>query len=376
MPVSTKLLHEMCALPTAAFLEDAVYAYVDRWLRRRPELAVRKDKFGNRLVVLKGTDSKAPRLVLVAHTDHPAFVAGQTADDGTLFCEFRGGVFAENCRKAKVRFFAPGGEVVASVRSVEAGEADRLKSATFKPKQPVPPGTIGMFDEGEPTETGGVFRSRACDDLAGCASALAALDLLRRNPPRSSVAVLLTRAEEVGFVGAIAAAQERSLLRKSDRVISIETSSVQPFSPQGKGVILRVGDRISIFNSALSYFLAQQGDALAKSRSRFAYQRALMPGGACEGTVFDAFGYVTAAVCVALGNYHNMDRPRHRTGPEFISVSDWQSMVTLFVAAARNLHEFDGTHAALRKRLDQRFDNHRHLFRDPAASLERKVDDM
>lgn len=380
MPISTKLLHEMCALPTAAFLEDAVYAWLERWLSRRPELTLRQDGFGNRLIQLRGTEARAPRLVLVAHTDHPAFVAGQTGADGTLTAEFRGGVTAANCRGARVRFFTPAGEVTAtvrdvvvtgdpSVRSTTIGD-DRLKAATFRPKQPVPRGAIGMFDEGPPREKNDVFYSAACDDLAGGAAALTALETLRRKPPRSSVAVLLTRAEEVGFVGAIAAVKDGKLLRKSDRIISIETSSVQPFAPQGKGVIVRIGDRISVFHSAFSYYLAQRGEALARAGKGFAFQRALMPGGACEGTVFDAFGYIAGAVCVALGNYHNMDRPRGRTGPEFISVNDWQSMVALFIDAARHLHEFGGTHAALQAKLVERFRSHEHLFRDPAGRLE------
>ncbi len=386
MPVYTKLLHELCALPTAAFLEDAVYAHVERWTARRRNLSLRRDRFGNRLIELRGTDPKAPRLVLVAHTDHPAFVARETADDGTLTCEFRGGVTAANCRRARVRFYTADGELVVpvrdviitrdpAVRSTTIGD-DRLKAATFRPRRPIVSGTIGMFDEGPPRERNGVFHSAACDDLAGVASALEALDQLRRKPPKATVAVLLTRAEEVGFVGAIAAAKEGKLLKKTDRVISIETSSVQPYAPQGGGVIIRVGDRISIFNSALTYYLVERAEARAKAGEGFAWQRALMPGGACEGTVFDAFGYIAAAVCVPLGNYHNMDRPRGRTGPEFINLIDWRSMVELFVEAARHLHAFDGTHEALQKRLDQRFETHEHLFRNPADALERRVDDM
>lgn len=376
--ISTKLLHDLCGLPTAAFLEDAVYAHIDRWAERRAGLSVRGDKFGNRLITLRGTDSKAPRLVLVAHTDHPAFVAGQTSRDGTLTCEFRGGVTAANCRGAKVRLYTKSGEVVAkvrdtiitrdpAVRSTTIGD-DRLKAATFRPSRPIAPGTIGMFDEGPPRENRSFFYSAACDDLAGVASALTALERLRRKRPKSTLAILLTRAEEVGFVGAIAAVKDGKLLKRNDRIISIETSSVQPFAPQGKGVIVRVGDRISVFNSALSYFLAQRAESLAKSLRGFAWQRALMPGGACEGTVFDAFGYIAAAVCVPLGNYHNMDRQHGRTAPEFISINDWRSMVVLFEDAARNLHEFDGSHKALRARLEQRFENHRHLFSDPAGA--------
>ena len=384
--IPAKLLHELCTLPTAAFLEDAVYQHIERWVAKRRQMSLRRDRYGNRLIEMRGTSPKALRLVLVAHTDHPAFVARETRRDGTLFAEFRGGVTAANCRGAKVRFYTESGEVVAAVRDIEVTRDpkiksttigdERLKAAMFRPRRPIPPGAIGMFDEGPPREKGGYFYSAACDDLAGVASALATLDRLRRRRPKSTVAVLLTRAEEVGFVGALAAVRDGKLLRQTDRIISIETSSVQPFAPQGKGVIVRVGDRISVFNSAFSYFLAQRGEALEKSARGFAWQRALMPGGACEGTVFDAFGYTAGAVCVPLGNYHNMDRQRGRTGPEFISLVDWRSMVALFEDVARNLHEFDGGHKALQARLNQRFANHQHLFRDATLPLERKVDDM
>ena len=41
-----------------------------------------------------------------------------------------------------------------------------------------------------------------------------------------------------------------------------------------------------------------------------------MPGGTCEATVYDVYGFTAARICVALGNYHNMDRePTARSAP-------------------------------------------------------------
>src|SRR4029453_12836536 len=56
----------------------------------------------------------------------------------------------------------------------------------------------------------------------------------------------------------------------------------------------------------------------------------LMPGGTCEATVYDVYGFTAASICVALGNYHNMDTAKRRIGPEFIDVADWRNMVKLF----------------------------------------------
>lgn len=370
----TQTLHDLCTLPTAAFLEDAVLDYVDQWARRRRNVKVETDSFGNRLLSLAGKDKSLPRLVLVAHSDHPAFASGETTD-GMLHAEFRGGVRADHADGAKVIFFTPDGEVSAKA-TAEAGDNDRLTGATFKlPRgKVVPAGCVGMFDFGGklPTMRGRTFRARACDDLAGLAAGLAALDELRAKKPKATVCVLVTRAEEVGFIGAIAAVKDRKgLLNKSDRVISIETSAAQAAAPIGEGCVLRIGDKTSVFNSGFCHFLHQRCEALAKERDGFQYRRALMPGGTCEGTAFDAYGYVASAVCVPLGNYHNMDREKKTMGPEFIDLNDWQNLVTLLADAGWNHHTFDGKATALRKMMDTRFNNHRHLFKNPAAALEK-----
>jgi endoglucanase len=190
------------------------------------------------------------------------------------------------------------------------------------------------------------------------------LDELQRKPskPRAGVAVLLTRAEEDGFIGAIAAAREPKLLRRDDLVISIETSAIQPYAQQGDGVIIRVGDRISVFDSALTFFISQQAEQLAKRDKSFKFQRALMPGGACEATAFDVFDFRAAAMCVPLGNYHNMDRQKKKIGPEFIDMNDWKNMLKLFLAVAENVHRFDAALTPLKRRLVKRFDQLKKLF--------------
>jgi len=63
-----------------------------------------------------------------------------------------------------------------------------------------------MFDQGVGRFKGGKFFSRVCDDLAGAAATLTMLDEFHRksSKPNATVAVLLTRAEEDGFIGAVA----------------------------------------------------------------------------------------------------------------------------------------------------------------------------
>ena len=357
--VSMDLLRSVCSIPTAPFVEGRVGEFVREFVGRRKKLALRADRFGNLLIELK-SGSRLPRWVFTAHMDHPGFVAGKMLDEHRLKAVFRGWVKVEYVRGTRVRFFDGDGEVRGVV--VEATVADYDRRAVpdeviVRVERAVAAGSPGMFDQGVGRYRRGKFFSRACDDLAGVAACLEMMDQLSRakRGTRSPVAVLLTRAEEEGFIGCIAACEHRTLLRRNDRVVAIECSSEQAAAPQGKGVIIRVGDRASIFNSALTYFLGQQAEELKKKDRKFQYQRALMPGGVCEATVYDVYGYTAASLCVALGNYHNMDVKSGKIAAEYIDVGDWRNMVKLFVRVAEHGHEFLPGHAVLRGRILKRF---------------------
>lgn len=360
------LLAEFCSIPTAPFREQRVQRYVERFAKRFRALRLERDKFGNLLVTRPGRRGKeSPRLVFVAHLDHPGFVAREMLDARTLRADFRGGVLASVMAGAKARFFRDDADEVglaARVLTVDADEMGYAKSATLRVGEAIEAEAIGMFDVGVGRLVGKRFHSRACDDLAGAAAILCLLADLAAKPAECDVGALFTRGEEAGFVGAIASVVKPTLLRKTDRVVSIETSAEQPVAVQGKGVVLRVGDRTSVFHSAFGRYFFETAEALKKQDPAFQFQRALMPGGTCEGTVFDAYGYVASAVCIPLGNYHNMDRARNRIAAECVHVDDWRNMVRLFVAAARNAHTFDGTHAPLKAKLMKRFEaNRRYL---------------
>ena len=360
-----KILTELCSVPTAPFAEGRVVEYVERFVEARRGLKLSRDPTGNLLIELPASKAqrKLPRWVFAAHMDHPGFVAREMTDGRTIDAYFRGGVLADYFKGAKVRFFDDGREVTGVVEDFTASK-DRgyPESARVRVKGAVSPGSPGMWDQGEGRVKGKRFYSRVCDDLAGAAGALTMLDELRRRPPKSPVAVLLTRGEEEGFIGAIAAATKPRLLRKNDRIIAIECSSQQPFAPQGKGAIVRIGDKTSIFHSGLTYYITRLAEELAKRDKTFKYQRALMPGGTCEATVYDVYGFTAASVCVALGNYHNMDREKKKIGPEYIDLSDWRNMVRLFVEIARKGHEYEGGHRQLRERLEGRFNKLKHLL--------------
>jgi putative aminopeptidase FrvX len=352
------LLTDVCSIPTAPFAEQYVVEYVEKFVAARAGLKLSRDQAGNLLIELK-SKKRGPRWIFAAHMDHPGFVARRMIDAKTLEADFRGWVHIDYVRGTRVRFFnADGTEVTGVVTEATSTRHDRLTvpdKVRVRVSGKVTAGVPGMFDQGPGRVRGKKFWSRGIDDQGGLASALAMIDAVHQSGTKANVAILLTRAEEEGFVGAIAAVVKPKLLKKTDRIIAIECSAEQPYARQGDGVIIRVGDKTSIFNSSLTYFLTQQAEALASKDKSFKFQRALMPGGTCEATVYDAWGYTAAAVCVPLGNYHNMDRAKKRIAAEYIDISDWTNMVKLFVHLARVGNQFSEDNSELKKRVVKRF---------------------
>jgi endoglucanase len=161
---------------------------------------------------------------------------------------------------------------------------------------------------------------------------------LKRTRARVHVIGVISRAEEVGFHGALAAASDKSIPSNA-LVISLETSRELPGVSMGQGVILRTGDRASIFDSEGTRFLAEVAAEFKKKRPSFKWQRALMSGGTCEATAYQEYGFQCAAVCVALGNYHNCG-PRNQVAAEYVSLFDAVSMVELLCSAAKVMPDY------------------------------------
>jgi endoglucanase len=193
---------------------------------------------------------------------------------------------------------------------------------------------------------GDILRTNACDDLAAVSAALEAFDELTRTGAGAlpaPVRLLFTLAEEIGFIGAIAACRDGTMPAGS-RVIALENSRSFPHdSPIGGGPILRVGDRMSTFDPALTGACAVAAEELAKEDEWFAWQRKLMPGGACEATAYCSYGYNATCLCLPLGNYHNMgnlSEVESGSGDalierEYISLRDYRGLVRWLVSIGR-----------------------------------------
>lgn len=351
-PPHRRVLNALLTQPTAPFVEGSVIQAVQDLAHAA--LARRLGPTGNLWLDHRPNDA-GPRWVLAAHLDHPGFVATRRRG-GTLQAEFRGGVGREYFPGATVRFFPEG--------AAGPGVVGRVVSARRSPRSPfltcrveldapadVPAGTAGMWDLPAVEWSGDRIRSRACDDLAGVAAILCAMnDLARRDAP-VRVSALLTRGEEAGFVGALAACADGEL-DPGDRVVGVEASKERPGAALGDGVVVRVGDRTSIFDPDVSSELVSVASRLARRSRSFAWTRQLMPGGTCESTVYCAWGIAAGAACLPLGNYHNQG-PEQTIAPEEVHAGDFDSLVRLLTGVAeRPAAGYEGP-TPLRRRLDE-----------------------
>ena len=308
-------------------------------------LRFKRDDFGNLLVSLR-TATVRP-LVLAAHLDHPGFEIKRQLSDTCWLAQFRGGVGDSYFRPGTPLRLLPGG--VAAKLGFRKG-ADRIFEVRSKGRPAVSP-EFAVWELEDFTLRKGRIYGRACDDLVGVASALGTLIELKRLKARVHVIAAISRAEEVGFHGALALGASRGLPSNS-LVISLETSRELPSVKMGQGVILRVGDRTSVFDAEGMRFLGEVAAGTKLEGKPLLFQRGLMAGGTCEATAYQELGFQTAAVCVALGNYHNCGAG-NRIRSEYVNVEDVGGMVELLVAAAGQMSRFKELVARLPKRLDK-----------------------
>ena len=325
---------ELLRLPTAPTREDAVAEWLADWASRQ-NLDVCRDRWGNMLLAYRrGKPTESP-IALCAHMDHPGFVAGETRDDARLRARWMGACPPELFMGAQVRFCSRGGWVKG--RIVHVPEGKKMGDAfdvLVEPAGAVDPGSAGMWDFPDPWVEGQRIYARGHDDISGVAAIVCALDEARRRKIEGEVRVLFTRCEEFGLLGAIGACKSRTLAKRSV-VVALETSRAKPEAPIGGGVVVRVGDKASVFTPWVSAMLSQAAEAVGKKDGDFKWQRRLMDGGTCESSVYCAYGFDAGGLCLPLGNYHNVDWDRGKLDAEYINTGDFASLVKLLLDLIR-----------------------------------------
>ena len=371
------MLCAVASIPTAAGREHAVIDWLEAWAQQRQDVELTRDALGNIVMQPVGACDASP-IVFAAHLDHPAFVVEKRENADLVHAQFRGGVMTPYFKDARVVIHTSGGErpgaVVQTVADPDPHRACVLRADADVRFDAVAPGDIATWDLPAAriaTNDAGdrLLDAPACDDLATVAAALCAYEtLLETGTARQrNVQLLFTRAEEVGFVGAIGACKSGTI-PPGARILALENSRSFADSPLGAGPIVRVGDRMSVFSPVLTASVAKVAQGLtekadcapgeaareaceASKQRAFRFQRKLMAGGACEASAYCAFGYEATCVCLPLENYHNMGdvdavESRVKSGatavaapiaPERIHVEDYHNLVTLLIACGETL---------------------------------------
>lgn len=371
-------------------------AWIHRWLAERPHLELTTDPAGNLHVRSRGTAAEGAQvLYFTAHLDHPAFVVERIVSPEVVELSFRGGVMEDYFKDGAVSIFNDAdtrfaARITEKVQDPMISAHGMMRGSPFghylaelaagRTTETLAVGDVGSWDLPRAEVIDGIVHTPACDDLAALAAAISAFDVLmeeKRNAQSDKaqvgemdVRLLFTRAEEIGFIGAIAACQHKTMPAGA-RVIALENSRSFADSPIGGGPIVRVGDRISIFSPSLTDAIAKRAEEIAGGPAsvraseklsdlpKWKWQRKLMAGGACEASVFCDAGYEATCVCLPLGNYHNMAdldavQARTNTRPprierEYIALSDYEGLVDLLVACGQKLSRINSVRPLVEK---------------------------
>lgn len=340
------LLKEILQQPSAPFREIHVITCVTKHLDKagipyffdpsRNLVIGIKNKQDYLELVQKNT--KEPVRVFIAHMDHPGFHGVRWISKNLLLIKWHGGSPTRHLSGSKVWVTNNHGDRIEghlcnislhpSNLSIDTANV-RFKKLPDDYKKIKARSLFGGFAfRSHAWVSGNRLYTRAADDLVGVFSILStAIELFRKNKKEVPFIGLLTRAEEVGFVGAVRHL-ELGWLGKARRpvvCVSLEASRNLPGAEIGKGPVVRQGDRRTTFESNALQVLSE----LAKKILPGQHQRRVMDGGACEATATTAWGLPTVGITLPLGNYHNqgldggMDCPRaYGPAPEFVHLRD------------------------------------------------------
>lgn len=337
-------LSQLLSCPTAPFREAAVIAAVTQALSRA-EVPHFRDPVGN---IVVGAASRAdyrrlvhahsaePLRVFIAHMDHPGFHGLRWLSERRLEVKWHGGSPVKHLAGVPVWLADASGYVAegrlanirlgASRHAIHRAEVV-LQKACWKTR-PAANVLYGGFRFRAPIwRAGQRIHTQAADDLVGVFAVVHTaikLHTARRRPPFLG---LLTRAEEVGFVGAIGHFELGWLghARRPVVCVSLETSHALPGARIGQGPVVRLGDRRTVFDPGALQVLAEVAQNVLPRR----HQRRVMDGGTCEATAATAWGFPAIGISVPLGNYHNQHDETGAPAPEYVHLGDVGGMLKL-----------------------------------------------
>ncbi len=347
------LFKHLTSVPTAPFRETAVSRKALEWISENIGARARIRRVRGGIIVAYRGAVKGPSLCLAAHLDHPAFDLLRVTRAGAL-ARLRGGLPPHLLAGASIEAFAkipknnrPLARGVLGSRPRNDGGFWTIKwTEALTGAKP----DFAILALPACRIKDGWLLSRSVDDLLGCAISLEAMRRLSSARAKINLTVILNRAEEVGFIGALDMIAS-GVLSGDDSYLSIESSRELPGSRPGSGPTIRLGDKATAFDPNLTALL---DDAAAVLLERgIPIQRKRLTGGTCEATAYLAFGYESGGVAVPLVNYHN-GWGADAVAPEKVRLSDVKGSVDLLVATAK-LFGAKILRGALRTRLKKRY---------------------
>ncbi len=338
-----KILERLGRQPAVAFMEGRVSAEIVD-IASRVGLPSRADAFGNLWVTYDGPrsdDDDLPDIAFVAHMDHPGFEVVEEVGKGYVARALGGVPPASLSQGARLLVVQEGSESVqATVIQHHGAEEEHSVILELEEARPLRLPALAVLDLPSFLPAEGRVHMRAADDLAGCATILAAMgrlaiDLEQANGDVGRVHGIFTRAEEVGLVGARLLAEAGSL-PKDCIVVSLEASRSLPGALIGDGPVIRVGDAAFTFDAGAEAVLNRAREQLQDKLPGFRCQRQLMSGGTCEASAFIYHSYRATGIALPLGNYHNATEDGG-IGAEYIDIGDLERAVELVAEAARSV---------------------------------------
>ncbi|OQW48578.1 MAG: hypothetical protein A4S09_04050 [Proteobacteria bacterium SG_bin7] len=317
---TASLVHEIFHEPTAPFCEGWVLGRIESILIQH-KIPFFYDDARNLIAGVKSKSAlKKVRVGFIAHADHPGFHIEKKVGKNKYKALWYGGAPFKKMKGAEIAIYHP-----FLPKEKHRGIISKFKYKTYlregipfeiktEKELPLVKGCFGAFDFPALEKKGDLIYTRVADDLTGVVIILGLLIDLKKKLSKNKIAGVFTRAEEVGWVGCWAILQAK-LFSKDISLVSLEASKTLPLAEIGKGPVLRIGDRATIFDSDLSIALWD-----VARNSKVPFQRRVMDGGSCEASAANLFGYKTTGISIPLGNYHN-EGPSG-PAPEFVSLKD------------------------------------------------------
>lgn len=355
-----RTIKRILSVPTASFHEQWLQAAILEEVGEYRTISAKFDRFGNLLLRYRPSKARA-QVCFQAHLDHPGFVT-VGGDEAEVL-----GNVPVNVSGASVRFFssATSNGVPAKVVGDIYQRAGR-EYICFKSRHPVSHPSIGMWDLPSFKRVGNWLEGRSLDDNLSVAVLVYLLRYAASEGLKNPFDVLLTRAEEVGFVGTWALLKHKTFNDLSDTVINLEVPREYLGMSAGEGVVVRAADRNSFFDPKLLNFLSFLCEDLEKAERSFKFQKGLGLRGGIEATSFQLYGYQVASLCMAVQNGHNVGN-RGRPAPERASLTDIYSLARLLQEIVTKKLDILKVEEQLSRRIESR-------FRFFAKDLKRSID--